>query len=317
MQSLKSGGGKLSKKSVKTRKKMKYSTSKKLNGLIFMLPWLIGFITFFAIPIKNTILYSFNKVEVGASGGIELTFNGIQNYIDLFKSEVSTMNQPLQRIFATENINIFTNLPLIVIFSLFLAILANMKFPGRGVVRVIFFLPIVLGLQLIVAWTGNNTGRAMIESASGGMFGAETGAALLLEYTFLPKQVIAFLSAVLDNIFQLFTRTGVQTLIFLAGLQSLSPSYYEVAKIEGANSYETFWKVTLPSLANVLMFAVIYTMIDLFLNSSITEEIYNFAFAKSKIGIGSALSVVYMLNVLLVLVVVLLFLKAVKVIDKK
>lgn len=307
----------MSKKGVKTKRKMKYSTSKKLNGLIFMLPWLIGFITFFAVPIKNTILYSFNKVEVGASGGIELTFNGIQNYIDLFVSEVSTTSQPIQRIFATENISIFTNLPLIVIFSLFLAILANAKFPGRGVVRVIFFLPIVLGLPLIVEWTANSTGRMMIESASGGMFGAENGAALLLEYTFLPKKIIEFLAVVLENIFQLFTRTGVQTLIFLAGLQSISPSHYEVAKIEGANRYETFWKVTLPLLSNVLLFAVIYTMIDLFLNSSIAEEVYNFAFTKSKIGVGSALSVVYMVNVLVVLVIVLLFLKAVKVIDKK
>ena len=307
----------MSKKGVRTRKKMKYSTSKKLNGLIFMLPWLIGFVTFFAVPIKNTILYSFNKVEVGATGGIELTFNGIQNYIDLFVSEVSTTSPPIQRIFATENISIFTNLPLIVIFSLFLAILANAKFPGRGIVRVIFFLPIVLGLPLIVEWTGNSTGRTMIESASGGMFGADMGMELLLEYTFLPKQVIEFLTVVLSNIFQLFTRTGVQTMIFLAGLQSIGPSHYEVAKIEGANRYEIFWKVTLPLLSNVLLFAVIYTMIDLFLNSSIAEEVYNFAFTKSKIGVGSALSVVYMVNVLVVLVIVLLFLKAVKVIDKK
>lgn len=298
------------------RKKLKYSTSRKLNGLIFMLPWLIGFITFFAVPVKNTILYSFNKVDVGASGGIELTFNGIQNYIDLFVSEVSTTNQPIQRIFVTENTSIITNLPLIVIFSLFLAILANAKFPGRGIVRVIFFLPIVLGLPLIVEWTANSTGRSLIEAASGGMFGMQAVSGILLEYTFLPKNVIMFLSSVLDNIFQLFTRTGVQTLIFLAGLQSISPSHYEVAKIEGANSYETFWKVTLPMLSNVLLFAVIYTMIDLFLNSSIAEEVYNFAFAKSKIGVGSALSVVYMANVLVVLVIVLLFLKAVKVIDK-
>ena len=299
------------------RKKLKYGTSRKLNGLIFMLPWIIGFITFFAVPVKNTILYSFNKVEVGAAGGIELTFNGIQNYIDLFQTEVSTTNQPIQRIFVTENVSILTNLPLIVIFSLFLAILANAKFPGRGIVRVIFFLPIVLGLPLIVEWTANSTGRSLIEAASGGMFGTRAVAGILLEYTFLPKGVVGFLSTVLANIFQLFTRTGVQTLIFLAGLQSISPSHYEVAKIEGANSYETFWKVTLPMLSNVLLFSVIYTMIDLFLNSSIAEEVYNFAFAKSKIGVGSALSVVYMANVLLVLVVVLIFLKAVKVIDKE
>lgn len=295
---------------------MKYSTSRKVNGFIFILPWLIGFITFFAVPLKNTILYSFNTVNVADSGGIDLTFNGIQNYIDLFMNEVSTTSQPLQRIFLSENVNIFTNLPLIVIFSLFLALLANADFKGRGIVRIIFFLPIVLGLPLIVEWTGNSTGRSMIESASGGMFGTQMGASLLLEYTFLPKSVIAFLAGVLGNIFQLFTRTGVQTMIFLAGLQSITPSHYEVAKIEGATAYETFWKVTLPSLSNVLVFAVIYTMIDLFLNSTLTEEIYSFAFTKSKIGVGSALSVVYMVNVLVVLGIVLLFLKAVNCIEK-
>ncbi|MCD8106166.1 MAG: sugar ABC transporter permease [Lachnospiraceae bacterium] len=298
------------------RKKLKYSTSRKLNGLIFMLPWLIGFVMFFAVPVKDTVLYSFNKVDVGDSGGIVLTFNGIQNYIDLFRSEVSTESQPLQRVLATENANIITNLPLIVIFSLFLAILANAKFPGRGIVRVIFFLPIVLGLSLIEEWAANSTGRSLIEAATGGMFGTQAVAGILLEYTFLPKSVIQFLSSVLDNIFQLFTKTGVQTLIFLAGLQSIDPALYEVAKMEGANSYDTFWKVTLPLLSNVLLFAVVYTLIDLFLNSSIAEEVYNFAFAKSKIGVGSALSVVYMANVLVVLGIVLLFLKAVNVIDK-
>jgi len=296
---------------------MKYSTSKKLNGFIFILPWLIGFILFFAVPVKNTILYSFNKVDVGEGGGIVLTFNGFHNYIDLFTKEVTTKSQPLQRLFADQNAGIFTNLPLIVIFSLFLAIMANIKFPGRGIVRVIFFLPIVLGLQLIVNWTSESTGRSLIESAAGGMFGEHMGANLLFEYTFLPKEIILFLSGVIGNIFKLFTKTGVQTMIFLAGLQSISPSLYEVARIEGGNSYEVFWKVTIPLLANVTVFTVIFTLIDLFLGSSIAEEVYNFAFTKSKIGIGSALSVIYMVNVLAALGIVLLFLKVVNLVEKK
>ncbi|HWT74953.1 MAG TPA: sugar ABC transporter permease [Mobilitalea sp.] len=297
--------------------KMKYSTSKKVNGFIFILPWLLGFVIFFAVPITNTILYSFNKVDVGNGGGIVLTFSGLQNYIDLFTKEVTTLSYPIQRMFADENRNIFTNLPLIVIFSLFLAILANAKFPGRSIVRIIFFLPIVLGLQLIVDWTKDSVGRSLIETAAGGMFGNHMGARLLFQYTFLPKNVVLFLSAVIGNIFQLITRTGVQTMIFLAGLQSISPSHYEVAKIEGANSYEVFWKVTIPLLANVTVFTVIYTLIDLFLSSDIAVEVYNFAFTKSKIGIGSALSVVYMINVLVALGIVLLFLKVVNLIEKR
>lgn len=298
------------------RKRLKYSTKKMLNGYIFVAPWLIGFVMFFAMPVKNTIVYSFNSVNVGENGGINLVFNGIQNYIDLFVSEVTTESQPFQRLFVSENLTILTNLPLIVIFSLFLAIIANMKVPCRGLIRVIFFMPIVLGLSLIVNWTENSTGQSLIETASGGMFGAKMGANILLEYTFLPKQVVAFLAEAIANISQVITRTGVQTMIFLAGLQSISPSHYEVARIEGANSYDTFWKVTIPMLANSLVFTIIYTLIDLFLNSSIAEEVYNFAFAQSKIGVGSALSVVYIFNVFVALVIAFIFMKAVKIIEK-
>lgn len=298
------------------RKGLKYSTKKKLNGFLFVSPWLIGFVIFFAVPVKNTIVYSFNNVNVGERGGINLVFNGIQNYIDLFVSEVTTDSQPFQRLFATENFSILTNLPLIVIFSLFLAIIANAKIPCKGLIRVIFFMPIVLGLPLIVNWTENSTGQTLIETASGGLFGAKMSANILLEYTFLPKQVVTFLAEANANISQVITRTGVQTMIFLAGLQSISPSHYEVAKIEGANSYDTFWKVTIPMLANSLVFSIIYTLIDLFLNSTIAEEVYNFAFAQSKIGVGSALSVVYIFNVFVALVIVFIFMKAVNLIEK-
>ena len=99
----------------------------------------------------------------------------------------------------------------------------------------------------------------------------------------------------------------MQTLVFLAALQSISPSMYEVAKIEGDTGYETFWKVTIPSILHIVVFVVIYTIVDVFLTSQIAQEAYAFAFEQNKIGIGSALSVVYIFNVLIVLGIVLLF----------
>lgn len=299
------------------RKKMTYSVSSKINGLVFVLPWILGFIIFFLGPLKDTIVYSFNRVEVAPSGGIQFAFTGLKNYIDLFRLEVSTKSQPVTRVFVDENIRIFTSLPLIVIFSLFLAILANAKFPGRGVVRVIFFLPIVLGLQLITEWTENSVGRSMIEAVTGNLHTSTSTIRILLTYTFLPESIVLFLMEAMANIFTLFTRTGVQTMIFLAGLQSISPSHYEVARIEGANAYEIFWKITIPSIADVTVFAIIYTLIDLFRGSNIAVEVYNFAFAKSKIGVGSALSVLYMLNAFAALGVVWFFMRRVKIIDNK
>ena len=297
------------------RRRVKYAVSGKINGLIFVLPWLLGFIIFFLAPLKDTILYSFNKVEVAPNGGIQFSWAGIRNYLDLFKLEVSTKSQPIARVFADENVKVFTSLPLITIFSLFLAILANAKFPGRGILRMIFFLPIVLGLQLVTDWMENSTGRGIIEAATGTIHSSFSVIRILLTYTFLPEKIILFLSDAMVHIFTLFTKTGVQTLIFLAGLQSISPSHYEVAKIEGANAYEIFWKITVPSIADVTVFVIIYTLIDLYKGSSIAEEVYNFAFAKSKIGIGSALSVIYMLNVFAALGVVWVFMRRVKIID--
>lgn len=288
-------------------KKMKYRTKRKLNGFLYTLPWLIGFVTFFAIPIINTIIYSFSNVGVKESGGMSLSPAGIQNYISLFTEQVTVNGSKMfTQLFADENMNLLINAPIIVIFSLFLAILANIQFKGRGFVRVIFFLPIVLGLDVIVEMITITTGGDLTAIRSGGIFSDGMAAHLLLTYTSLSKDVIFTITGFVDNIFNLVSQAGVQTLIYLAGLQSISPSLYEVAKIEGATTYETFWKVTIPLIANMTIFVVIYTIVEIFLASPIAEEVYAFAFQKSKIGVASALSVVYMLNVLLILFLVLL-----------
>ena len=129
---------------------------------------------------------------------------------------------------------------------------------------------------------------------------------LLLKYTAIPRTMIYTITGYVDSIFTLMSQAGVQTLIYLAGLQSISPQLYEVAKIEGATTYETFWKVTMPLIANMTVFVVVYTIVDIFLSSSIATEVYKFAFTRNKIGVSAALSIVYMLNVLLVLLLVLL-----------
>ena len=296
--------------------RFKHKTMQKINGFVFVLPWILGFILFFAIPLWNTIVYSFCEVGVKSTGGMELTFSGVQNYIDLFQTEVTTQNQPVIRLFADENVSVLTNIPLIVVFSLFMALLANVNFKGRGAIRVIFFLPIVLGLDVLISLIAVSTGGDMTQAASNTLFEAQGIVTFLMNYTFLPPAIISFISSAINNLFTLITQAGLQTLIFLAALQSISPALYEVAKIEGATTYEVFWKVTITSIKPITVFIAIYTLVDLFLSSSIATEVYNFAFTKSKIGVGSALSVVYMLNVLLALGILLLILRGVKMNEK-
>lgn len=291
---------------MKTRRKMKYRTKRKLCGFMYTLPWLIGFIMFFAVPIINTTIYSFSEVGVKDTGGMELTFHGIQNYISLFTEQVTSDSKTFLQLFADENINLFINAPIIIIFSLFLAILANMKFKGRGLVRVIFFLPIVLGLDVITNMITVTTGGDLVAMRGNGIFSEGIASYLLIRYTSLSKDFVLTITGYVDNIFSLISQAGVQTLIYLAGLQSISPSLYEVAKIEGATTYETFWKVTLPLIGNISVFVVVYTIVEIFLASPIATEVYRFAFQKSRIGVASALSIVYMFNVLLILLLVLL-----------
>ena len=287
------------------RKKMKHRTKRKLNGFLYTLPWLIGFVMFFAVPIINTVIYSFNDVGVADEGGMTLTPNGVQNYISLFTEQVTTSSQTFLQLFTDENVNLFINAPIIVIFSLFLAILANMDFKGRGFVRVIFFLPIILGLDVIMEMITVTTGGDLVALRGTGIFSQGLAAKLLITYTSIDLDIILTVTSFVDNIFDLMSQAGVQTLIYLAGLQSISPALYEVAKIEGATGYETFWKVTIPMIGNISVFVIVYTIVDIFLSSPIAKEVYAFAFQKSKIGVGSALSVVYMLNVLLILLLVL------------
>lgn len=291
---------------------MKYTTKRKLYGFLYVLPFLVGFLVCFAIPLFNTVRYSFHTVSVNDTGGMRFTYNGIQNYIDLFTSEVTTQAQPMARLFADQNMSILTNIPLIVIFSLFMALLANMKFRGRGVVRVIFFLPIIFGIEVVTDMLAITTGGEWTKQSTG-LFSQSYISDLLMFYTNIPMRVLEPVIGYIDKIFDVLSQSGVQTLIYLAALQSISPSLYEVAKIEGATAYETFWKVTIPSIMHITLFVTIYTAVDLFLASPISEEAYSFAFEQSKIGTGSALSVVYIANVLLVLGILLLVLrKAVK-----
>lgn len=292
---------------MRRKKRLSYQEKRKLNGLIFVLPFVLGFITFFLVPLLNTFYYSFNKVGVGDQGGMTFEWVGLANYVSLFQTEVTTSSQTMARLFTEQNATMLMSVPLIVIFSLFMALLANQKFKGRAIVRLLFFLPIILGLEVVTQMLAMTTGTESLDTGSQLLAGSYV-TMFLVRSLHVPMRVIYPIMSYVENIFDLISQAGVQTLIYLTALQSISPSLYEVAKMEGATAYETFWKVTIPSIIHITLFVVVYTIVELFLESPIAEEAYAFAFTQSKIGVGSALSVVYIFNVIVVLGLTLLLL---------
>ena len=297
-------------------KRLPHKTKTRIYGFTFVLPWVIGFLAFFIIPLFNTVYWSFSNVVIPDEGGRLAIFNGFDNLNNLFNEMLTTGSDPMLRLFIEDDQRVIINTPLIVIFSLFAALLLNMNFKGRGIARVIFFLPIVLGLEVVLDMlqitTGGDIAQVAGEAQTETLFLNRQIRIMLIQYSGLPTFLINFVTTTIAQVFQILALSGVQILIFLAGLQSLDKSLYEVAEIEGANKYESFWKITLPMLSPIVLFVAIYTIVDLFLQSPIANEIMSIYWGdlpvptgiSNIVGLASALSTVYLVNVIAIIGIV-------------
>ncbi|WP_327204847.1 carbohydrate ABC transporter permease [Paenibacillus sp. DMB20] len=109
------------------------SRKKALMGILFTLPWLIGFIFLFAVPLLQSLQYSFHSLKLG-EGGLELDFVGAGNFKHAFYVHAS-----FNRVLTESVVGMIVNVPLIIFFSLFVATILNQKFRGRALARMIFF----------------------------------------------------------------------------------------------------------------------------------------------------------------------------------
>ncbi len=277
-----------------------------LWGIIFLLPWLLGFFLLFLTPMVELIQYSFNEVKIVPLGGVSKEFVGWENYRQALLVDATFVPKLVSTL--TETL-LFT--PLILVFSLLCAILLNGKFRGRAVARAIFFIPIIMATGLLMSRVSNLSGQMMGEGQNENVYGAESVARLVMSIG-IGKELVQYLLDAVNNIFNIVSLSGIQILIFLAALQSISPSLYEVAKIEGATSYETFWKVTVAMVSPMLFTCTIYTLADLFMRSDVVELVYTIGFKQSRHGMAAAMSCIFVLmNVLVITIAALLIRKVV------
>jgi len=287
-------------------KKRTYSLERKreLFGFLFISPWFLGFVLLMAVPLYQSIRFSFSKLSIEVQG-YELKFVGWENYRNVF-----FVDPWFTRILTEAITDMVLNVPLIIFFSLFTAALLTQKFKGRMIARAIIFLPVVLASGIINELSSGNGsflaqmmgGASMdVESAFGGMKSIELRP-LLLEAG-MSMNIVDYLTDAVDRIYQIISSSGVQILIFLAGLQSISPSLYEAAKMEGATGYEAFWKITFPLMTPLILTNTVYSIVDSFYNNKVTGYMQGIAFTNFDFGLSSAMSWVYFIVISIILVV--------------
>ncbi|WP_306812763.1 carbohydrate ABC transporter permease [Paenibacillus soyae] len=275
-----------------------------LVGLTFILPWLIGFVFLFVTPLLQSVQFSFHELNV-APGGYELVYSGLENF-----KEALFVDANFNRILTESVAEMVLNVPMILFFSLFSAVLLNQRFRGRGLARAVFFLPVILASGAIsaaetaglISMTGSSQVAQELGEAQGGF--DTLSLILLLDSAGLPEWFIDYIVNCTTRIYEIIRSSGVQILIFLAALQSVPPAMYEVAKMEGATAYESFWKITFPMVSPLILTNIIYTIIDSFSNSTVTQTIYETAFQSQNFGLSAAMSWLYTIVVSLILLVI-------------
>ncbi|WP_054023626.1 carbohydrate ABC transporter permease [Bacillus sp. FJAT-28004] len=276
-----------------------YNEQKALWGFLYVLPWLLGFLFFFFIPLLTSLQYSLSSIKANANG-MTMKYIGFANYI-----EALTVNTSFNRILTESVVNMVVNVPLIVIFSLFLAVLLNQKFVGRALARSIFFLPVILASGVIATLEASSLVQAINEqNANGGVFSSGTlELANIMVRSGVNEDIVLYLMDAVERIYQIVSQSGVQILIFLAGIQTISPQLYEASKIEGATGYEAFWKITFPMVSPLILVNVIYTIIDSFSRNNMTTLIKETGFTTFNFGLSSAMAWIYFMIIMIILLV--------------
>ena len=292
---------------MKKKKKLTLLQKRSLTGYLFILPWFVGFCLFYIRSLIMTIQFSFSKLTVVPGvGGYTLEGVGFENFKYAF-----AVHGSFKQTLTSSVGNMLLDVPLIIFFSLFMAMMLNKNFKGRGIVRAIFFLPVILNSDALLAAielskTMMNGGVAT--QATEVSTGTAQALAFDIDYLInmfinfgIPAKMIDYLSSAVGRINDIINASGVQIILFIAALQSIPGSMYEVAKIEGATGYETFWKVTFPMVMPHIITCVVYTIIDKFAESDIVTLAYNTAFTDFNYGLSSVFSLVSTLVTLIIL----------------
>ena len=268
-------------------------------GYVFIAPWIVGVSVFFVWAMVQSLQFAFSRVEL--SGGVILhpLENGLfENFVKVFTTDVN-----FPTVLANFGIGLVLQLPVIIAFSLMIALLLNSKIRCRGLFRMIFFLPVIIA-----------TGPVMNQMTAQGVASVPMVSqnAVLAVLEGMPEFIYEPINNLFSSLIMILWNSGIQILIFLAGLQKVPRTMYEAAKIVGASGWETFWKITLPSVRNLILLNSIYTVVTLATGGTneIIELIYTATYTATQgYSYAMAMSWIYTAVVAVILVIVFLLLR--------
>ena len=285
---------------LRKRRKMSYERKKGLYGYGFIGVWIIGVLTFFIRPLIGVFEFAFCTINVNQEvGGYTLSWNNFKWIKYAFDTDPSFL-----RSMVTSFLSMFYSVPGIVIFSLTIAVILNQQFRGRTFARAIFFLPVIVTSGVVISIIqGDSMSSVVLSGSKGGSMVQAFGLSNFLYSLNLPADVVNFISNFTNQMFNFAWKSGVQILLFIAALQTITPDLYEASSIEGATGWEDFWKITIPMISPMILLSSIYTIVDSFTDYSsstmtyITDQVKN----KGWIEYGSVLAIIYSLLALVVI----------------
>jgi ABC-type sugar transport system permease subunit len=272
-------------------------------GYLFALPFIIGFVAFMLFPIMESLQMVFSKVTINVEiHGFTKEFTGLANL-----DRVLNIDPEFRRMLVEETLRMLLIVPAIIIFSLFVSLILNQEFKARGFVRAVFFLPVILSSGVMIGLETNNSllhSMAQIIKESNMLKTSITG---VLENILAAEGAAAdfmkYIFRIVNQIYDIAMASGIQIIIFLSALQTISPSMFEAAKIEGSSSWECFWKITFPMVSPLIMVNVVYSVVDYFLRTDnrVMEKIYRALVRSLEYGFSTAMAWVYFLVVITII----------------
>ena len=277
----------------KKKFKLDLTTRNSLKGLVFVLPYIIGICAFFIYPICLSLKLS--VAENIKIVGMKVSGFTLEHYVRAFMIDVDFLPT-----FGESVVQTLTQFPLTIVLSLIIAILLNRDIKCRGLFRVIFFIPFLLGSgEVMQQLLNQGVDRAVLNVTDG----------RLIPYNVLAyfgTTIIETVETIMGVLVTVLWGSGVQILLFLSGLQSISSSLYEAARIDGATEWEIFWKVTVPMISPMLLLNVVYTVVNSFtdMKNPLLLYINKFGFDNAEFSYSAALGWIYFIFVGLLVAII-------------